>query len=82
MVTLKPIEIENPKFFLHILQMLNICIFANTAYIYAIARPVPHTCQQITVFQSHSSGDMVAKILEINGELRHTDSVIHKPPET
>jgi hypothetical protein len=32
------------------------------------------------VDQSHSSGDTVAKILEISGEWRHKGSVLHKPP--
>jgi hypothetical protein len=35
----------------------------------------------MTVDQSHRSGDMVAKILEIGGEWRHKDSVLYKPPE-
>jgi hypothetical protein len=30
---------------------------------------------------NHSSGDMVAKILEISGEWRNKDGVLHKPPE-
>jgi len=60
--------------------MLNVSIFGNTAYIYAIVHLVPHTCQYITFDQSHSSGDTVTKILEISGEWRHKDSVFHKPP--
>jgi len=51
--------------------------FGNTADIYAIAHLVPHACQHITVDQSHNSGDTV----EISGEWRHKDSVLHKPPE-
>ena len=66
--------------FLHISQMLNVSAFVNTADIYAIVHLVPHACQHITVDQSHSSGDTVAKILEIRGEWRHKDSVLHKPP--
>ena len=42
--------------------MLNVSTFGNTADIYATVRPVPHACQHITVDQSHSSGDTVAKI--------------------
>jgi len=59
--------------------MLNISTFGNTAYIYAIVHLVPHAYQYITVDQSPSSGDTVAKILEISGEWRHKDSVLHKP---
>ena len=59
--------------------MLNVSTFGNTADIYAIVHLVPHACQHITVDQSHSSGDMVAKMLEISGEWRHKDSVLHKP---
>jgi hypothetical protein len=33
------------------------------------------------VDQSYSSNDTVAKILEISGECRHKDSVLHEPPE-
>jgi hypothetical protein len=55
--------------------------FGNTADIYAIVHLVPHACQHITVDPSHSSGDTVAVILEISGEWRHKDSVLHKPPE-
>jgi hypothetical protein len=47
--------------------------FANMAEICAIVRLVPHMCQHITVDQSHSSGDTVAKILEISREWRHKD---------
>jgi hypothetical protein len=53
--------------------MLNVSTFGNTADIYAIVHLVPHTCQHITVDQSHSSGDTVAKILVISGEWRHKD---------
>ena len=60
--------------------MLNVSTFGNTADIYAIVHLLPHPCQQITVDQSHSSGDTVGKILEICGEWRHKDSVLHKPP--
>ena len=55
-------ERKSPSFFLHISQMLNVSTFGNTADIYAIAHLVPHACQHITVDQSHSSGDRVAKI--------------------
>jgi len=69
------------KFFLHISQMLNVSTFGNMADIYVIVHLVPHACQHITVNKSHSSGDMVAINLEISGEWRHKDSVLHKPPE-
>ena len=69
MVVLTPIERETLQvFFLYISQMLNVYIFGNTTDIYAIVHLVPHACQHITVDQSHSSGDTVAKILEISGE--------------
>ena len=82
MVFLTPIERETLQvfFFKYISQMLNVSTFGNTADIYAIVHPVPHACQHITVDQSNSSGDTVAKILEISGEWRHKDSVLHKPP--
>ena len=75
-------ERNSPSFFflLHISQMLNVSTLGNTVDIYAIYHLVPHACQHITVDQSHSSGDTVAKILEISGESRHKDSVLHKPP--
>jgi len=60
--------------------MLNVSTFGNTADIYAIVLLVPHECQHITVDQSHSSADTVAKILEISGEWRNKESVLHKPP--
>jgi cyanate permease len=43
--------------------MLNISNFGNTAEIYAIVHLVLYACQHITVDPSHSSGDMVAKII-------------------
>jgi len=55
-------ERNSPSFFLHISQMLNVSTFGNTANIYAIVHLVPHAYQPITVYQSHSSGDTVAKI--------------------
>jgi hypothetical protein len=42
--------------------MLNVPTFGDTADIYAIVHLVPHACHHITVDQSHSSGDTVAKI--------------------
>ena len=80
MVFLTSIERNSPRFFMYISQMLNVSTFGNTTDIYAIVHLVPHACQLITVDHSHSSGDMVAKILEISGEWRHKDSVLHKPP--
>ena len=73
MVVLTPIERETLQVFLN-------AYFTDTANICAIVHLVPHACQHITVDQSHSSGDTVAKILEISGEWRHKDSVLHKPP--
>jgi len=62
MVILTPIERETLQIFLkHISQMLNVSTFGNTTDIYAIVNLVPHACQRITVDQSHSSGDTVAK---------------------
>ena len=83
MVVLTPIDRETLQVFLHIShisQMLNVSTFGNRADIYAIVHLVPHPCQHITVDQSHSSGDTVAKILVISGQWRHKDSVLHKPP--
>jgi hypothetical protein len=51
--------------------MLNVSTFADTADIYAIIHFVPHPCQHITVDQSHSSGDTVAKIPEISRQWSH-----------
>ena len=48
--------------------MPSVSTFGNTAEICAVVRLVPHACQHITVDQSHSSGDTVAKILEIIGQ--------------
>jgi len=42
--------------------MLNVSTFGDTADIYAIVHLVTHACQRITVDQSHSSGDTVAKL--------------------
>jgi hypothetical protein len=53
--------------------MLNVSIFGNKAEIYALVHIVPQTCQHITDDQSHSSGDMVPKIMEISGEWGHKD---------
>jgi len=62
MVVLTPIEREILQVFLHISQMLNVSTFGNTADIYATVHLVPHACQLITVDQSQSSSDTVAKI--------------------
>jgi hypothetical protein len=45
--------------------MLNMSTFADTADIYTTIHFIPHPCQHITVDQSHSSGNTVAKIPEI-----------------
>jgi len=47
--------------------MFNVSTFGNTADIYAIVHLVPHACHHITVDQSHSSGDTVAKIWRLAG---------------
>jgi len=58
-----PIERETLHvFLLHISQMLNVSAFGNTPDIYAIVHLVPQACQHITVDQSRSCGDTVAKI--------------------
>ena len=60
-------EGNSPIFFLHISQVLNVSTFGNKADIYATVRLVRHACQHITVDQSHSSGDTVAKICRLAG---------------
>jgi len=60
-------ERNSPSFFLHISQMLNVSTFGNMADICAIVHLVLHACQHITVDQSHSSGDTVAKIWRLVG---------------
>jgi len=60
-------EGNSPSFFLHISQMLSLSTLGNTAEIYAIVHLVPHACQHITVDQSNSSGDTVAKIWRLAG---------------
>jgi hypothetical protein len=59
--------------------MLSVSTFGNTADLYAIVHLIPH----VSAYHghlSHSSGDTVAEIVEISGEWRHKDSVLHKPP--
>jgi hypothetical protein len=51
--------------------MLNVSTFGNTADICAIVHLVPHACQHITVDQSNSSGDTVARILDISGQWKY-----------
>ena len=51
-----------------------------TADIYAIVHLVPHACQHITVDQSHSSGDTVAKIWRLAGS-RGTKTVSFTTPQ-
>jgi len=46
--------------------MFNVSTFGNTADIYTIVHLVPYACQHITVDQSHSSGDTVAKIWSLD----------------
>jgi len=67
MVVLTPMGRETLLVFLHISQMLNISTFGNTADIYAIVHLVLHAFQHITVDQSRSIGDTVAKIWRLAG---------------
>jgi len=47
--------------------MLSVSDFGNKTDIYAIVYLVPHACQHITVDQSHSRCDTVAKIWRLAG---------------
>jgi len=67
MVVLTLIERETLQVFLHISQTLNASTFGNMVDVYAVVHLVPHACQHITVDQSHSSGDTVAKIWRLAG---------------
>jgi len=67
MVVFTPIERETLQVFLHTSQMLNVSTFGNMAYIYAIVHLIPHTCWCTMVYQSHCSGDTVAKIWRLTG---------------
>ena len=81
MAVLTPLERETLQgFFLHISQVLNLSTFGNTADIYAIVHLVPHACQHITVDQSHSSGDSVAKIWRLAGN-GSTKTVLFTNPQ-
>jgi len=68
MIILTPIERGTLQIFSHISQLLNVSTFRNTADIYAKVHLVPHACQHITVDQSHSSGDTVAKIRRLEAQ--------------
>ena len=82
MVVLTPIEREKlSKFFLDNSQMLNMSTFGNMADIYAMVHLVPHACQHIMVDQSHSSGDMVAKIWRLAGSGGTKTVSFTNPPE-
>jgi len=61
-------------------QTLNLSAFGNTADIYVTVHLVPHACQHITVDQSHSSGDTVAKIWRLAG-CRGTKTVSFTNPQ-
>jgi len=61
--------------------MLNMSAFGNTADIYAIVHLVPHACQHITVDQSHSGGDTVAKIWRLAGSGGTETVSFTNPPE-
>jgi hypothetical protein len=67
MVVRTLIERETLQDFLHISQVLNVSTFGNTADIYVIVHVIPHTCQYVTVNQSHSRGDTVVKIWRLVG---------------
>ena len=83
MVFLMPIERETLQVFLiYISQMLNVSTFGNTADIYAIFHLVPHAYPHIAVDQSHSSGDTVAKILEISGGVEAQRQCPSQTPHT
>jgi len=60
--------------------MLSVSTFGNTADIYEIVHLFPHACQHITVDQSHSSGDTVAKIWRLAGS-GGTKTVSFKNPQ-
>jgi hypothetical protein len=52
---------DNPtKFFFNITQMINVSTFGYTADIYTIIQSSPTRVSNITVDQSHSSGDSAA----------------------
>jgi hypothetical protein len=60
--------------------MLNVSTFGNAADIFATVHLVPHACQHITVDQSHSSGDTVAKIWRLAGSGGTKTASFTKPP--
>ena len=60
--------------------MLNASTFCYTAHIYAIVHLVPHACKHITVEQSYSSGDTVAKIWRL-AESGGTNTVSFTNPQ-
>ena len=67
-------------FLIHISQMLNVSNFGNTAGIYAIVHLVPH----VSAYHGRPEPQQRwygCQNLEISGEWRHEDSVLHKPRE-
>ena len=60
-------ERNSPSFFFTHFTDAYLSTFGNMTDIYAIVHLVPHACQHITVDQSYSSGDTVAKIWRLAG---------------
>ena len=80
MVVLTPIERETLQVFLNISQMPNVSTFGHMADIYVIVHLVPHAA----AFHGQPEPQQrwySCENLEISGEWRHKDSVLHKPPE-
>jgi len=67
MVILMPIERETHQVFKTYFTDAHVSTFGNTADIYALVHLIPHARQHITVDQSHSSSDTVAKIWRLTG---------------
>ena len=69
MVVLTPIERENLQdfFFFYIFHRCSMCPPLVIRQTSTLVHLVPHACQHITVDQSHSSGDTVAKVWRLAG---------------
>jgi len=81
MVVLTPIERETLQFSLHFSQILNVSTFGNATEIYAI---VPSRSTGVSAYHCRPEPQQrwyVCENLEISGEWKHKDSVLHKPPE-
>jgi len=70
-------ERNSPSFFLHISHILNVSTFGNTADMYATVHLVP----RVSISRSTRATAHGYENLEISGEWRQKDSVLHKPPE-